>query len=83
MRIEFDRPVFATPSCGTPHSGPMRGNSTNSSTMIGAPSSAVRAASRLAWRRLGWPTGMWASTSAVSRPQTETSIAAATASDCE
>ena len=79
----FDRPVVETPSCGTPQSGPMRGNSTNSSAITGAPSSAVRAARPLAWRRLGWPTGMCASTSAVSRPQIETSIAPATASDCE
>ena len=49
----FDRPVVEMPSCGTPQSGPMRGNSTNSSAMIGAPSSAVRAASQEAWRRLG------------------------------
>ena len=61
----------------------MRGNSTNSSAITGAPSSAVRAARPEAWRRLGWPTGMWASTSAVSRPQIEISIATATASDCE
>ena len=59
----FDRPVFEMPSCGTPQSGPMRGNSTNSSAITGAPSSAVRAASPPAWRRLGWPTGMWARTS--------------------
>ena len=51
------------PSCGTPQSGPMRGKSRNSSAMIGAPSSAVRAARPLACLRLGWPTGMWASTS--------------------
>ena len=83
MRIVFDSPVAETPSCGTPQSGPTRGNSTNSSAMIGAPNSAVRADSAAAWRRLGWPTGMCASTSAVSSPQTETSIAAATAIDCE
>ena len=58
--IAFDRPVFEMPSCGTPHSGPMRGNSTNSSAITGAPSSAVRAASaaglaqaRLADRHVG------------------------------
>ena len=82
-RIVFDKPVVEMPSCGTPQSGPMRGNSTNSSAITGAPNRAVRAASQLAWRRLGWPTGMWARTTAVRRPQTETSIAAATGSDCE
>ena len=82
-RIEFESPVVEMPSCGTPQSGPMRGNSTNISAMIGAPSRAVRPASRAAWRRLGWPTGMWASTSAVSSPQTDSSIATATGSDCE
>ncbi len=79
----FDRPVVEMPSCGTPQSGPMRGKSTKSSAITGAPKSAVRAASPLAWRRLGCPTGMCASTSAVSRPHTETSIATATGSDCE
>ena len=83
MRMRSDSPVPAMPSPGTPHSGPMRGKSTNSSTMIGAPKAAVRAASHEAWRRLGWPTGMCASTSAVSKPHTETSIASATTSDCE
>jgi len=53
MRMELDRPVLPWPSCGTPHSGPTRGNSTKSSTMIGAPSTAVRSARLLAWRRLG------------------------------
>ena len=61
----------------------MRGNSTNSSIITGAPSSAVRAASPLACARLGWPTGMCARTSAVSSPQTETSIAIPTSIDCE
>ena len=61
----------------------MRGKSRKSSAITGAPSNAVRAARPPAWRRLGWPTGMWARTSAVSSPQTETSIATATGSDCE
>ena len=81
MRI--DRPVIEAPSCGTPHSGPMRGNSTNISAMIGAPSSAVRAARPPASRKLGCPTGMCASTRPVNKPHTDTSIAAATPSDCE
>ncbi len=81
--MTFDRPMVEMPSWGTPQSGPTRGNSTNSSAITGAPSSAVRAARPLAWRRLGWPTGMCASTSAVSSPQIEISIATATASDCE
>ena len=55
MRRVFDRPVVEMPSCGTPQSGPTRGNSTNSSAITGAPSSAVRAARPPAWRRLGWP----------------------------
>ena len=72
----FDRPVFEMPSCGTPQSGPMRGNSTNSSAITGAPSSAVRAASAA-----GLPAGSAGRPAcargrrAVSRPQTETSIA--------
>ena len=79
----FDRPVGVAPSLGTPHSGPMRGNSANINTISGAPSSAVRAASEPARLRLGRPTGMLASTSAVSSPHTDTSMAAATAIDCE
>ena len=53
MLMLFDKPVLAPPSCGTPHSGPTRGNSRKSSAMMGAPSSAVRADSLAAWRRLG------------------------------
>ena len=80
--MRLDRPVIAMPSVGMPQSGPTRGNSANISTMMGAPSSAVRAASHAAWRSAGWPTGMCARTSAVSRPHTATSIATATSSDC-
>ena len=54
----------------------------NSTSMIGAPSSAACAATRPARAIGGRPTGMCASTSAVSRPHTETTIAAATAIDC-
>ena len=50
--------------------------------MMGAPSSAVRGQPRSLLQG-GWPTGMCASTSAVSRPHTDTSIASATPSDCE
>ena len=83
MLITFDSPVLDSPSCGTPHSGPMRGNSRNSSAITGAPSSAVLPANHAACRRLGAPAGMWASTSAVSSPQIDTSIAAATGRLCE
>jgi hypothetical protein len=83
MRIEPDSPVRADASCGTPHSGPMRGNSRNSATITGAPSNAARAATLAAWRSGGLPTGMCASTSAVSRPHTDSSMAAAVATDCE
>jgi len=81
--IVFESPVFEMPSCGTPQSGPMRGKSRNSSAITGAPRRAVRAARPPACFRLGWPTGMWARTTAVSRPHTDTSIATATGSDCE
>ncbi len=81
--MTFERPVLEMPSCGTPQSGPMRGKSRNISAITGAPSSAVRAARPPACFRLGWPTGMCASTTAVRSPHTETSIATATSSDCE
>ena len=83
MLITFDSPVPENPSCGTPHSGPTRGNSTNSNTISGAPSAAVLPARPAAVRRLGVPAGMWASTSAVSRPQIDSSIIAATPRLCE
>ena len=82
MRSVPDKPVLASDSCGTAHSGAMRGKSMNSTSMIGAPNSAACAATRPARAIGGRPTGMWASTSAVSRPHTETTIAAATAIDC-
>ena len=82
--IVFDRPVVETPSCGTPQSGPMRGKSTNSSDHHRrAEQRGARRPARPPGARLGWPTGMCASTSAVSSPHTETSIATATGSDCE
>ncbi len=83
-RIVFDsplRPVMA--SFGVPHSGAMRGNSMNSTSMIGAPSSAIQPAVRAACISGGLPTGMWALTSAVSRPSSASSIAKAVSSDCE
>ncbi len=70
-------------SLGMPQSGAMRGNSRNSASMTGAPSSAMRPASRSGTDSGGRPTGMWALTRAVSRPSSATSIAAAVASDCE
>ncbi len=76
-----DKPVLAMLSCGTPHSGPMRGKSTNSSTISGAPTSAARAACAPARAIGGRPAGMCASTSAVISPHTDTSIAAAIAID--
>jgi hypothetical protein len=75
------RPVSA--SLGMPHSGEKRGNSTNSASITGAPASAITPAMRADSRRLGWPTGRCALTSAVSRHSRPTSMAAATASDCE
>jgi hypothetical protein len=83
MRRLPDKPVLASVSCGTAHSGARRGKSMNSTTMIGAPSSAALAATAPARASDGRPTGMCASTSAASRPQTDTSMAAATASVCE
>ena len=83
MRIEPDSPVLPAASCGTPHSGPTRGNSRNNATISGAPSKAARAATAPAWRNGGLPTGMCASTSAVSSPHTDSIIAAAVSSDCE
>ena len=83
MFMLFDRPMPARWSCGTPHSGLMRGNSTNMMAISGAPSSAVLPASRAAMRSDGLPTGMLASTSALSKPHTDTSIASATSRLCE
>jgi hypothetical protein len=73
----------ASVSAGTPHSGAMRGNSRKSASMMGAPSSAMRAAVRIDCASGGRPTGRWALTRAVSRPSSATSMAAAVASDCE
>ncbi len=83
MRMVPESPVLAPASRGMPQSGATRGNSTNSSTMTGAPNSAKRPARPAACAKLGWPTGMCASTTAASRPQTETIIAVAMAIDCE
>ena len=78
-----DRPVRAPASCGSAHKGPTRGNSRNSATITGMPNSVARAARPPASRSAGRPTGMCASTSAVSRPQTAMIMAAATGSVCE
>ena len=78
-RMSSDRPV--RPFCmsvGRPHSGAMRGNSTNSAAMMGAPSSAMRPAMRSDCARGGRPTGIWAFTSAASSPSSASSMAAAT-----
>ncbi len=75
------RPVMASP--GMPHSGASRGNSTNSTAMMGAPSRAIQEAVRAARISGGRPTFMWALTSAVSSPSSPTSMAAAVSNDCE
>ena len=78
-RMSSDRPV--RPFCmsvGRPHSGAMRGNSTNSAAMMGAPSSAMRPAMRSDCASGGRPTGIWAFTSAASSPSSASSMAAAT-----
>ena len=75
------RPLIA--SDGMPHSGASRGNSTNSTAMMGAPSRAIQLAVFSAVIKGGRPTSMCALTSAVSRPSRPTSIAAAVSSDCE
>ena len=75
------RPVMA--SEGTPHNGAMRGNSTNSTAMMGAPRSAIQPAVRAAWESGGRPTGMWLLTRAVSKPSNPTSIAKAVSRLCE
>jgi len=51
--------------------------------MIGAPSSAMVAATCADSRNGGLPTGMWLLTSAVNKPSSASSIAAAVSSDCE
>ncbi len=75
------RPLMA--SLGMPHSGAMRGNSTNSASMIGAPSAAIDPAIFAACSSGGLPTGMCALTSAVSRPSSATSMASAVSRDWE
>ena len=75
------RPLIASP--GIPHSGPKRGNSRNSTAITGAPNSASMLAVRATCSSGGLPTGMWALTSAVSRPSRASSIAAAVSSACE
>jgi hypothetical protein len=79
----LDRPVLPMASVGTPHSGAMRGNSTNSSTMTGRPSAVVPAAWRAAMAMLGTPVGICASTTAASSPHSDTSEPMAVSSDCE
>ena len=75
------RPLMASP--GVPHSGARRGNSMNSSTMMGAPSSAVLPAMRAACHSEGRPTGMWLLTKAVSKPHSPINMAPAVSRDCE
>ena len=75
------RPVMA--SLGTPQSGAMRGNSMNSTSMMGAPSSAIQPAVLAACASGGLPTGMWALTSAVSSPSSPITMLTAVSSDCE
>ncbi len=75
------RPVIA--SVGVPHSGASRGNSRNSTTITGAPSSAIQPAIFAACNSGGLPTGMWALTSAVNRPSKPSSMLKAVSSDWE
>ncbi|MNS90291.1 hypothetical protein D3C72_1243410 [compost metagenome] len=83
-RIVFDRPLRpAMASLGVPHSGAKRGNSRNSASITGAPASAIQPAMRAACISGGRPTGMWALTSAVSRPSSASSMVKAVSSDCE
>ena len=74
------RPAIASP--GVPHSGAKRGKSKNSTTMMGAPSSAIQPAVLAATRRGGLPTGMCALTSTVSRPNKPINMLAAVTNDC-
>ena len=79
-----DSPLRPTESSlGIPHSGAMRGNSMNSTSMIGRPSSAMRVAMCSDCVSGGRPTGRWALISAVSRPSRPSIMATATTSDCE
>ncbi len=82
-RIVLDRPLRPRSSAGTPHSGERRGNSRNSTSMMGAPRAAMPMAMRAACASEGRPTGMWAFTSAVSRPSSAIRMPAAVSSDCE
>ena len=75
------RPLMA--SLGMPHSGATLGKNRNSTTIIGVPSSAIVPAVLAAWDKAGLPTGMWALTRAVSRPNKASSMAPAVSSDCE
>ena len=82
--MEPERPLRPVSSCpGTPHSGDRRGNNRNSTSMMGAPMSAMPPAMRAACESGGRPTGMWAFTSAVSRPSSAIRMPAAVSSDCE
>ena len=84
MLISPDRPLRPrASSAGMPHSGAMRGKSRKSASMIGAPSSAMRAAMRIDCASGGRPTGRCAFTRAVSRPSRAISIIAAVTSDCD
>ena len=79
-----DRPVRPVrPSAGTPHKGAMRGNSINSTTMTGAPITAMLPAVRAAAHSGGLPTGMCAITSDVSSPHTASKMPAAVSRLCE
>ena len=68
---------------GVPHKGASRGNSMNSTTMMGAPNSAIFPAIFAAAISGGLPTGMCALTKAVNKPISATSMAKAVSSDCE
>ena len=82
-RMLPDSPVRPCASCGKPQSGPRRGNSTNSTNITGSPRPAARADRPAARLRAGRPTGMWASTWAVSRPHTAIKSHKPVSRDCE
>ena len=75
------RPAMASP--GKPHKGAMRGNSMNSTSMMGAPNSVMPPDKRAACHSVGRPCGRCASTKVVSSPHSASNMLAAVSSDCE
>ncbi|MNT11429.1 hypothetical protein D3C72_1463080 [compost metagenome] len=81
--ISSESPVFPAFGLGTPHSGDMRGKSTNRASVSGAPMAIIFSDRPAAYLSEGWPTGMCALTKAVSRPTRPIAMARAVSSDCE